>query len=31
MLGRGKYLDKNGYQNRFEIMVKHLSEFYRYL
>lgn len=24
MLGRGKYLDKNGYQNRFEIMVKHL-------
>ena len=25
MLGRGKYLDKNGYQNRFEIMVKHLS------
>lgn len=25
MLGRGKFLDKNGYQNRFDIMVKHLA------
>ncbi len=26
MLGRGKYLDKNGYHNRFDIMVKHLNK-----
>lgn len=25
MIGLGKYLDKNGYQNRFEIMLKHLD------
>lgn len=25
MLGRGKYLDQNGYQERFEIMLKHLE------
>lgn len=26
MLGRGKYLDKHGYKNRFDIMVKHLNK-----
>ncbi|MDI2587640.1 beta-N-acetylhexosaminidase [Psychrobacillus sp. NEAU-3TGS] len=25
-LGRGKYMEKNGYQNRFEIMNQHLQE-----
>lgn len=25
MLGLGKYLDKHGYHNRFEIMIKHLT------
>lgn len=25
-LGRGKYIEKNGYQNRFEIMNQHLQE-----
>ncbi len=25
MLGRGKYLDKHGYEKRFDIMVKHLN------
>lgn len=25
MVGLGKYLDKNGYQNRFEILVNHLN------
>lgn len=25
MLGRGKYLDKFGYQNRFDIMINHLK------
>jgi len=25
MLGRGKFLDKNGYQNRFDIMINHLK------
>ncbi len=26
MLGLGKYLDKNGYENRFEILKKHLEK-----
>ena len=30
MLGLGKYLQKNGYKNRYEIMIFHLNKFAKY-